>query len=42
MIRSSSCQSICCFISSSTLMTLHPYQLNSVMYGQLYEDWWQS
>jgi hypothetical protein len=37
MFRSCSCQLICCFITNNTLMTWHPYQLNSVMSGQLYE-----
>jgi hypothetical protein len=37
MFRSCSCQLICPFITKNTLMTWHPYQLNSVMFGQLYE-----
>jgi hypothetical protein len=37
MFRSCSCQQICCFIIDNTLMTWHPYQLNFVMFGQLYE-----
>jgi hypothetical protein len=30
-------QVICCFITNNTLMTWHPYQLNSVMFNQLCE-----
>jgi hypothetical protein len=37
MFRPCSCQKVCCFVSSDALMIWHPYQLNSVMSGQLCE-----
>jgi hypothetical protein len=37
MFTSRSCQLICRFITSNTLMTWHPHQLNSVMFGQLHK-----
>jgi hypothetical protein len=37
MFRSCSCQLIFHFITSNTLITWHPYQFNSIVFGQLYE-----
>jgi hypothetical protein len=35
--RSQFHQLICRFVTSSALMTQHPYQLNSILFGQLHE-----
>jgi hypothetical protein len=37
MFRSCSCQLICRFITNNDQMTWHPYQLNPVVFSQLYE-----